>query len=388
MNPGGSAREYTYDGKNNLLSERDELGKRAFYEYDAAGINLAKTARPLNGTDTYSAGAPQSNFAITSYAYYTVQEAQAQTGKEIHGLLKTVTDPEGGATAYTYDAYGHVATVSNPLSRTATYQYNKIGWLKMSTTPKGWSTRHYYDRNGNLLKTANPDGGTQRLAYDYRNNVKQRIMPTQYLASADMAAFDAENIQLGTAAPYAQAGHGYRYEYAANGTLTSTTDPLNFKTGYTYDLYGNRLTETKPNGAVYGYTYDAMDRLETATFKETQSAPSVTLAVYAYAILQSGNTTASSAQFLAASETAVTKTTYDYAGRPIRVDRPDGSSLSSAYNANGTLASTTDGNGGTTYYAYDGLNRQAGQWAPSGAGTYEYSVVRTHEIRGVVFGRQ
>ena len=103
INPDGSVREYTYDGKDNLLSEKDELGKYTFYVYDANSINLVKTAQPLNGTDIYSTSAPQSNFAITSYSYYTVTEAQSQTGKQINGLLKSVADPEGGITTYTYE---------------------------------------------------------------------------------------------------------------------------------------------------------------------------------------------------------------------------------------------------------------------------------------------
>ena len=195
VNPDSSTREYTYDNKDNLLSERDELGKYTFYVYDANGINIVKKAQPLNGTDIYSASAPQGNFAITSYVYYTGAEALAQTGKTIYGLLKTETDPEGGVVTYTYDANGYIAAVVNPLLKTAAYQYNKIGWLKALTSPNGYLTKYYYDKNGNLLRTENPDGGVLRFVYDFRGNVIQKVMPTQYLASADTAAtFSAENI--------------------------------------------------------------------------------------------------------------------------------------------------------------------------------------------------
>ena len=65
----------------------------------------------------------------------------------------------------------------------------------------------------------------------------------------------------------------------------------------------------------------------------------------------------------------MTKTTFDYAGRTIRVDAADDTYTTVAYNANGTLASVTDSRGNTTYYAYDGMNRLTGTWTPVGTNT-------------------
>ena len=363
-----------YDLKDNLLSEKDELGKMTFYVYDVNSINITKMAQPLNGTDTYTTSAPQGNFAITSYTYYTTAESQSQTGKTIVGLLKTVTDPEGGVTTYTYDSYGYIATVKDALNKVTTSQHNKLGWLKSSTSPKGYTTSYYYDKKGNVLKTVAPDGGVTRNVYNFRNQVTQTIMPKQYLASADTtAAFNAENIQSSSATTYSQSGHGWRYAYGANGTLTSETDPLGNVTNYTYDVYGNRLTETMPNGAVYTYTYDVMNRVTGSAFKETASSAAVNLTAMGYAILTNGQTTVTETKYLNSSEESVTKTTYDYSGRVVRTDLPDGSVVTRTYNSNGTLATSTDGRGNTAYYAYDGLNRQTGQWTPVGTSTYAYN---------------
>jgi len=384
VNPDGSTRDFTYDNKGNLLSEKDEMGKLTFFVYDANSVNLVKAARPLNGTDVYSSGANQADFAITGYDYYTPTEALAQTGKTIHGLLKTVTDPEGGVTAYSYDAYGYVSAVVSPMQKSTTYQNNKVGWLKSVTTPRGYTTSHYYDRNGNLLKTVNPDGGVQRYVYNFRNQVMQRIMPTQYLASADTTAtFSAENIQSSASATYSQVNHGYRYDYAPDGTLTSMTDPLNFTTAYTFDLYGNTLTETKPNGAVYEYAYNEIDLLLSVRFRGSPASPRYMLSCYDYAIHINGSTTVSVTQYYTDMDTYVTKTTFDYAGRPIMVEQADGTVVTSVYNANGTLKSSTDANGSTTYFEYDGLNRLIRQWSPAGTGTFEYSAI-TYDKAGRV----
>jgi RHS repeat-associated core domain len=369
----GSTRLYTYDAYNNVTSETDELGNKTFYVYDAKH-NLTVQAKPLDGATQYTSSANQSLFAIERFVYYTTAQANTMCGKQIGGLLKTVTDPEGGVTTYTYDQYGYIATVKNPGNNTTTYQYNKLGWLKSITTPKSYTTTYYYDKAGNLLKQVNPDGGVTRNVYDSMYNLMQQVAPTRYLASADTtAAFSVENIQSSATAPYSQSGHGWRYTYNNAGQVLTATDPLSFVTTYTYDTYGNKITETTPSGAKYTYTYDVLNRLLKTTIKETSSSATVTLSNSAYAILTNGHTTVTVTQYLKSSVTAVTKTTFDYAGRSIRVDNADGTYTTSSYNTNGTLASSTDAKGYTTYYAYDALNRQTGKWSPVSSGVYSYS---------------
>ncbi|MEL4106285.1 kelch repeat-containing protein [Oscillospiraceae bacterium WX1] len=373
INPDSSTKEYTYDNKNNVLSVKDEVGNYTFYVYDANGVNLIKTAQPLNGTDVFGV-APDANFAISVNTYYTGAEALSLFGKTIYGLLKTKADPEGGVTTYTYDTYGNIATIQNPTSKTTTYAYNKLGWLKSVTTPKGYVISYYYDKNGNLLKQVNPDSGVIRSVYDFRNNLTQKIMPTQYSASADTAVtFSGENIQNSASNAYTQTAHGYRNVYLSNGLLSTATDPCNNQTSYTYDQYGNKLTETKPNGAIYGYSYTVMNLTDTVTFKESAQSSAVTLQHYDYAILTNGSTTMTVTQYFSDTSTAVTKTTYDYAGRQIRLDQADNTHKTNSYNANGSLASTTDARGNTTYFAYDGLNRLIYQWSPVGSNTYAFT---------------
>jgi YD repeat-containing protein len=354
INPDMSYKEYTYDSKNNVLSERDETGKYTFYVYDANSINLVKTAQPLNGTDVYSDIAVQADFAITNYTYYSNYGEHS-----INGLTHTVTDPEGNVITYAYDSYGYVSTITSPEAETTTYEYNLIGWLKYMTTPKGFTTNYYYDKNGNMLKQANPDGGVIRNSYNFRGDLTQTVQPEQYSVEADTwVAFDSSHIQNSIYSLYTATQHGYRYAYYyANGLLQTATDPLNNATTYTYDIYGNTLTETTPDNAVYGCTYDDINRIETATFKETPSSTAELLQEYEYNILTNGNTTVTVTQYFDSTNTAVTTTTYDWAGRQIRQDQADGNYTTKEYNANGTLASATDARGNTTYYTYDGLNR-------------------------------
>ncbi len=374
-NPDSSTKEFTYDSNNNVLSERNENGNYKYCVYDTSN-NLIKIAQPLNGTDVYSTTATKANFVITAYTYYTGAEALSNFGKTIYGLLKTTTDPEGGVTTNTYDSNGNIATVASPTSKTTTYHYNKLGWLMSVTTPKGNTTINFYDRNGNILKTVNPDTGVTRYIYDSRNNVTQKIMPTQYTVSNDTAAtFDSENIQSSTATTYTGTTQGYRFTFTSNGLLSAVTDPCNNTTQYTYDVYGNKLTETKPNGAICTYTYTVMNRISTVTFKETSSSDPVSLQSFDYNILSNGSTTVTSKKYLDDTNTAITKTTYDYAGRTTRIDNADDTYATNTYNVNGTLATSTDANGNTTYYTYDELNRLWKQWSPVDVGTYAFALI-------------
>ena len=75
-------------------------------------------------------------------------------------------------------------------------------------------------------------------------------------------------------------------------------------------------------------------------------------------------------------DSAVTKEKYDYAGRlvevekDVNVDKIDGQvyrkyiTTSTAYNPEGTIKSTTDANGYTTYYFYDNVMRLDQQFIP------------------------
>ena len=154
VNPDGSEKEYTYDAKNNVLSIQDEVGHFTYYIYDANDINLIKQVQPLNGTDVYSEVAPQENFAITEYSYYTGAEALSLFGATIYGLIESTTDAEGNVTTYTYDEYGSVETVESPESNTTVYDYNVLGWLiiRLQIQKDILQTYYYYDKNGNVAE--------------------------------------------------------------------------------------------------------------------------------------------------------------------------------------------------------------------------------------------
>jgi len=367
-NPDNSYKVMTYDNKNNLISERDELGKYTYSVYDTNNIKLLKKLQPLNGTDQYIQGVNESAFAITTYDYYT----KTESGCNIDGLIKTVTDPLGKITTYTYDQYGNIRTVKDPENKITTYYYNIMGLKTSVISPKNYTTEYIYDSNGNLEKTIFDNGETSRFTYDNMGKKTQEVSPNQYVSSDD---------GLNNQVPVHtyRGDYGTRYTYYANGAVHTVKDPEDNTTTYTYDNYGNIQTQTRQNGSIYTYEYDVMNRLTKIYFKENSLATPVLLEEDAYIILLDKTTKKTVTKYLNDTETAVTSYINDYAGRLKQQQNADNTNIYTVYNANGTIYSTTDANNNVTYYKYDGLNRHTEKWAPleivSGSIQYTYSTV-------------
>lgn len=352
INPDQSSKEFTYDDKNNLIKEKDELGRLIFYIYDDEKINLLKKIQPLNGTDQYYSGCNESKFAITLYKYYTPDECELP-GCNGNGLLKEVIDSEGNEIIYTYDEYGNTKTITNPENKTTTYSYNKAGWKTGEISPMLFKHEFVYDNNGRAIKTIQNNGETSRIEYDLLGRKTKEVAPNDYQPELD----DQVN--------YTYCGnHGWRYTYYSNGQVETVTDPEDSTASYTYDLYGNVKTEIKPNGAIYEYEYDNINRLTRKYFKENGNADSILLEEYCYNILPDGKTQKVQKKYLNETDTATTMHTYDYAGRLVEQQNPDASKTSIKYNPNGTISTSTDVNGSITYYKYDGLNRLTEKWVP------------------------
>lgn len=365
-NPDLSYKEYAYDDKNNLIKERNETDRYTFYIYDADKKLLLKKAQPINGTDQYTAGSDESKFAITTYQYYSAAEAQT-SGSNAKALLKSVTDPEGNTTTYTYDADGNIKGEKNPEGKETINTYNRIGLKTNEKTPKGYNTQYVYDKNGLLEKVVQNGGETTRIEYDKVGRKVQEIASEQYNPTKD----DMVNHT------YTDNTVGYRYEYYDSGKLKTVTDPEGNPATYTYDVYGNTLTETRANGSILRYEYDVMDRLKKVYFKDTASAAEVVLKEYSYAILYDSKTQETETEYLDEEKTAITVSIYDYAGRLVEKQNPDGTREKTDYNPDGTVKSTVTRDGSISYYKYDGMNRLSGQWTPAEIATgdvlYQYA---------------
>ncbi|WP_193774783.1 S8 family serine peptidase [Vallitalea guaymasensis] len=376
INPDDTFKEYAYDDKNNLTMVKDELGKTTWYIYDDMKINLIKEVKPLNGTDEYIEGiSNDEEYVITSYDYYSDIENES-LGYELKGLLKTVTDPMGNTTTYSYDSDGNIKTITDCVGNTITNEYNSIGLKTSSLSPKGNKTNYSYDPNNQIEKIEinNFDDVTKnsinRIDYDLMGRKIRELTPNQYNPSVDDLINHTYSGEDGT-----------KYTYNSNGTLNEVTDAEGNKNIYnSYDLYGNVLSETRSNGSVYEYEYDNMNRLLKVKFKENSSGVSKLLIEYSYLTLDDGYKQTTETKYLSDTQTATTTYKYDFADRLVEQTNPDDTVLKTVYNANGTINSEIDANNNISYFYYDGLNRLIEERIPfeNVEGTIYYTV-RKHE---------
>lgn len=118
--PYGNA-TFTYDGKGRLVTAKDPQGR-----------TLSST--PLDPAWNSTAGGIATTVIDDrGYSRTTVTDLLAQK--------KSLTDPKGQVTTFTYDAYGHMASMSLS-GQTRTYQYDDLGHMVARNEPEEGLTQY------------------------------------------------------------------------------------------------------------------------------------------------------------------------------------------------------------------------------------------------------
>ncbi|MDX3194264.1 DUF6531 domain-containing protein [Streptomyces sp. MN03-5084-2B] len=288
-------------------------------------------------------------------------------------------------TDYTYDDAGNrltMTTTDGTTSRTTTYAYDQRGLPTAVTDPRGnaagadkaaFTSRLSYDELGRSIggtgsvrqvesggNPASPVAPTTKVGY---NTFGETVEVTDELNNTTHVAYDnAGRMTSRTAPSYLPPGASQaltpttRYEYDANGNVTTVTDPRGnvirstydqldrtvsvdapsttnddrAVTSYTYSRTGAVLSTVDPTGARSESTYDDLDRQATGTQVERRPVPA------AYTTL----------------------IRYDDAGNVVGQTSPTGATTVNGYDAVGELTTTTDPSGIPAQYGYDFAGRQ------------------------------
>ncbi|MFE6647552.1 DNRLRE domain-containing protein, partial [Nocardioides sp. NPDC057772] len=235
------------------------------------------------------------------------------------GALKSVADPLGNTTSYTYTATGLLATATDAKGAVTTYNtYDESGMPTKVTTPVTATTTRFsemtYDKRGNTLTVTDPLRNVSTVEYDGFGR------PTKVTTPGDDSA-------------------------PGSPKATRTTVSA-------YDLNDNLTSTTAPNGAVTTSTYNAAD-LPTRQELPANSDPATERAITSsYDDL--GRLIEQTAPVGVATTTNaddfVTRYVYDKVGQQIRVDVPftdtDGTkktaTTTSSYDKVGNLVKTVD----------------------------------------------
>ncbi len=184
VDAGSNTIDLDYDSLNNLTQVVDARDFTTDYVY--SGTLLTTVIDPF--------------LKETHYTYTTSADAPQPVG-----LLKTVEDPNGSVTQYTYDSDGNLIRISDPIPGDTTYTYDSLGRMKSVTNPLGQTDWTCYDDASRVVRTvanASGDGGSpQTDPCDAANYVPSndpdvdRIVSTVYdVAGNPIATIDPAGI--------------------------------------------------------------------------------------------------------------------------------------------------------------------------------------------------
>jgi YD repeat-containing protein len=328
------------------------------YSPDSYGIpRVANVTQTTPGTPCASPG------CTTSFTYNSFGQT-------------TVTDPNGHAVGYTYDALGRATAVKDAYGQTWQTSWTDDSHVASETTPGGHTTTYAYDALNNLTQVSLPTGPTMHWTYGNPTWIHQPSSFTDEENRTTSFSYDAVGRLNKVTDPL---GHSTTTVYNANGTAASDTDANGHVTSYSYSTSGtsigllsqvtppspigtetiaydsaNRtLTDTDGNGQKSQYSYDPLDQVTGISFSKFDGSFDSSMG---YAYDTDGNTLAMT------DSTGTTGYTYDTLGEllsetlPTGVRLGDGHSVDYAYDPAGNLLSKTDGSGKTTYaYRVDDL---------------------------------
>lgn len=235
-NPDGSTVEYDYDVLDELISKSydNDENPQALYGYDADGNRISMD--DVAGT--------------TKYEYDEV------------GRITAVNLSSGKKILYSYDEYGNISKLTYPDNTSVKYTYNELDQLTQIKDRQGKVTTYERDANGNVIKVTRPNKTYSTIKYDDMGNVIQVVnmgREPYYGTEKELSRFgytyDKSGFIIGEVATADKTVTTHSYEYDDRGQLitdavTTVTDGKiveNFKTVYTYDGAGNRLTSVKTN---------------------------------------------------------------------------------------------------------------------------------------------
>ncbi|MFA5144009.1 MAG: RHS repeat-associated core domain-containing protein [Candidatus Omnitrophota bacterium] len=392
LNPDGTVKAKKQNGRQtryeyNAARERVKVfhprGNWVKYAYDDKGNILEVREKMINAPDVEDAA----NDILTRFAY-----------EPDFNFIKTVTDPMGNVTSYTYDGagnlkkitypqvngavpivelsyntYGQLETVTDPNSIVAKYTYYPDSWYlnkiicDYGTGRFNYTTEYAYDQAGNVASIKDPQGYTTTFQHNALNQVTRSIAPapfsyvTKYFydKTGNVARAERQTNDNGTAWQITV----YRYNIADK--LETVTDNLGNVTTFGYDENYNRTSARDAELKITTYFYEERDLLWKVIDAEGNTTE--------YAYDENGNL-----KEVKDPSGNLTVYTYDDFDRLTKTTYADSSAEEYIYDTNSNITYKTLPDAKIVYYEYDALNRLIGKgfspkWVlPSSIVTYGY----------------
>jgi RHS repeat-associated protein len=274
------------------------------------------------------------------------------------GTLQRITDAAGRATTFTYDANKRCTAVTLPDGKTLTYTYDEGGNLIRSVDLLGTATEYAYNA-GYFLTSFAAAGRTTAIAYADTSFGRRVSAVTDAAGYVTRYATDAANPNLTRITD--PRGGATEVEHSG-GRTTSIKDPLGNVTRTAYDTlpasgsFGLPISITYPDGTTAAMAYDSRGNLT----QYRDGAGNVT--AYAYDAKDRRTTVTDALN-------GVSRYAYDSAGNPVSSTSPSGRRASFAYDAQGNLISMSDPMENLSVFGYDQWGNVAVVTGPLGNAT-------------------
>ncbi len=348
---------YTSTGQLSTITHADGTHLQYAYYPDgtASGTQDENHVVP-NTTYTYD---PANRLDVVTQKLATAPGGQTVTryGYDLHGNLRSVTDPNGNVTTYLYDDFGRLQRQISPVSGTTTYTYDAAGNNITTTDANGVVTTRSYDAlNRVLSSTATKNSSTETVSWGYDDTT-------------------AGSFGIGRMATLTDPTGSAAYRYERRGLLRTEAKTIagsTYTTTFAFDANGNRSTMSYPSGPVTQTSFDFADRPYSLSAGSTTIVSTATYLPFGpMASIVFGNGTTRTMQ-------------YDARYRPLenKLTGPSGTIADYAYgeDAAGNITSIHDAVNPAYNrdLGYDDLNRLttansgASLW---GAGTYAYDAI-------------
>jgi RHS repeat-associated protein len=354
--PDGSVEKWTRDNLDLELTYTDELGRITTYTRDALH-RVTMITYPNGSTETFT----YNGFGQVLTHKLRNGGTESNTYNAV-GLKTSFTDALGNVTSYTYDAAGRMASQTDARSNLTRYEYNERGLLVKMINADNSFQLHAYDDFGNRTLTVNELGNSWKRLFDEFKRMTSSTDPlnrtTAY--SYDLpggvcgCAHDVENptrivLPSGkiTVMEYDVEWQKVKETIGA-GTMDQATAM------FEYDVLGRLTSITDPRLKIWTYTYDLRDRVH----KTTDPSGVITEKLYDNA----GNLIKT-----IRADNGITLQQYDNMNYLVQTTDAKGQIIQQAYDAAGNMINVTDARGQHYQFQYDLMNRKTRMIYPDGS---------------------
>lgn len=255
LDPMSEEKTYTYDGNGNMVARVDEEKNESTVRYDLNN-------RPVQ---IHYGDGKEVTFRYNKRGELVEMKdwnGLVSMERDRLGRITKVTDPEGHATGYTYDAVGNRTGIQYPDGSKVSYVYDKNNRLSGVTDGEGQTAQYAYDAAGNVLSVSQP-GSTAAYAYNAR---RQPVTAEYRFDDGTMMTDNFTYDLLGRMTGSERKGTteeltgSAEYAYDALGQLVSYREGQNTET-YVYDALGNRISKAVNGVQKSAYRYNQMNQL-------------------------------------------------------------------------------------------------------------------------------